>query len=188
MNLASVQLDKQKKILIVIFCILIIYVDTNFILKSQLTGLKSADPKIARLKNDLLNLNRALEDMRVVKDKQGLATKKVSARSSKLLSEGQVSGLLQNISSEANKFDIQISQIRPSRETPNAKNPIAGDKFIPILINLDLICNYHNLGKFINALEHMQVFLSVQEMNISTQLPDYMKQKVKLVLKTYVTK
>ncbi|MHB8155447.1 MAG: type 4a pilus biogenesis protein PilO [Candidatus Omnitrophota bacterium] len=188
MNLSSVKLDKQKKILIVIFCVLIIYVDTTFILKSQTAGIKSLNPKITRLKNDLLNLNRDLNNMRAAAGKQGLATQKAITRSSKILAEGQISGLLQDISSKANKFDIQIGQIRPSRETVNAKNAMAGDKITPILINLDLTCDYHNLGKFVNELESLQVFLSVQELKISTQLPDYMKQKVALILKTYVTK
>ncbi len=188
MNLANIQLDNQKKILIVIFCILIIYVDTNYILKSQTAGIKSADPKIAKLKTDLVNLQRSIEDMRVAKSKQGSTAKKAVAQSSKILAEGQISGLLQDISGLANKFDIQISQIRPVREAASAKNALAGDKFITILINLDLTCSYHNLGKFINELEGMPVFLSVQELKILTQLPDYMKQDVALILKTYVTK
>ena len=188
MNLANIQLDKQKKILIVIFCVLIIYVDTAYILKGQIAAVKSTDQKIAKLKTDLVNLQRSLDDMRVAKGKQGATFKKAAGQSSKILSEGQISGLLQDISGQANKFDIQIGQIRPLREAANAKNALAGDKFITILINLDLTCSYHNLGKFINQLESMPVFLSVQELKISTQLPEYMKQNVALVLKTYVTK
>jgi len=188
MNLNQIQLDKQKKILIVIFCILIIYVDSAYILKSQLAGIKSFDPKIARLKDDLNNLNRGLSNMRAAQSKQGLATKKVIARSSKIILEGQLSGLLQNISSQANKFDIQIGQIRPSREKLVTKGAVGQDKMIPVLINLDLICDYHNLGRYINQLEGLDVFLSVQELKISSQIPEYMKQKVVLVLKTYVNK
>lgn len=192
MNLSSVHLDKQKKILIVIFCALIIYVDIAFILKIQTAGINSLDPKITRLKNDFVSLNRGLDNMRalrVSKGKQSLATQKAIIKPSKILPEGQISGLLQDISSKANKFDIKIDQIRPSRETVSAKNAVAEDKlFMPILINLVLTCDYHNLGKFINELENSQVFLGVQELKISTQLPNYMKQKVALILKTYVTK
>jgi Tfp pilus assembly protein PilO len=188
MNLSSVKLDKQKKILIVIFFALIIYIDATFILKSQTSGIKSLDPKIVRLKKDLTNLNRSLDSMRATLGKQGLTAQKVISRSSKILLEGQISGLLQDISSQANKFDIQIGQIRPSRETVNTKDITGGDKFTPILINLDLTGSYHNLGKFINELENFQVFLSVQELKISTQLPEYMKQKITLVLKTYAAK
>ena len=188
MNLTNIQLDKQKKILIVIFFVLIVYVDVAFILKAQTSGINSLEPKIGRLKNDLTNLNRDLENMRVSKNKQNLAAQKEVIKSSKIISEGQISGLLQEISSEANKFDIKIVQIRPNREVQAGKPIIPGDKFTAFLINLDLICDYHNLGKFINELENSLVFIGVQELKISTQLPDYMKQKVSLVLKTYVTK
>jgi len=186
MNLNNIQLDKQKKILIVIFAVFIVYVDTNYIFKAQMAGLKSLTPKITRLEKDLKNLNRDLENMRTAKGKPVLETAKAANGPAKIITESQISGLLQDISSAANKFDVKIIQIRPLRET--GKSVIPGDKFTPILINLDLICDYHNLGKFINSLENAPVFMGVAELKISTRLPDYLKQKVSLVIRTYVSK
>ena len=189
MNLTDIQLNNQKKILIVIFLILIVYIDSCYILKAQIAGLKSIDPKIARLNTDLANLNRGLENMRLSKSNPAVAPKQKKALpSSKILPESQISGLLQEISNAANKFDIKIDQMRPSRQVQKEKTIIGQEKLIPMLINLDLTSDYHNLGRFIQALENSLVFMSVEEMEISTQLPDYMKQKVTLVLKTYVTK
>jgi Tfp pilus assembly protein PilO len=186
-NLTNLQLNKQKKILIVIFFVLIAYADTRYVLKAQRAGLSSLDPKIARLNTDLVNLNRGLENMRSSKSKPDFATRKRAAKSSTIPSESQISELLQEISTAANKFDIKISQIRPSRQTQKEKS--AGqDKLNSMLINLDLVSDYHSLGRFIQVLENSSVFMGVQELEISTQLPDYMKQKVTLVLKTYVTK
>ncbi|MDD5476641.1 MAG: type 4a pilus biogenesis protein PilO [Candidatus Omnitrophica bacterium] len=185
-NIQNIQLDKQKKILIIIFCFFIVYVEANYILKAQIAGLKSLEPKIALLEKDLKNLNRDLENMRVSKGKPALEARKAASRSSKIITEDQVSGLLQDISSAANKFDVKIIQIRPSRET--GKSAIAGDKFTPILINLDLICDYHNLGKFINNLENSPVFMGAVELKISARMPDYLKQKASLVIRTYVSK
>lgn len=188
MNLGNIQLDKQKKILIVIFAILIVYVDTAYILKAQLAALNSLDPKISRLENDLKNLDRDLVNMRNSQAKPGAMVQKAVFKSAKILTEGQISGLLQNISNEANKLDIRIGQMRPSRETGAVKATVASDKLTPILINLDLICDYHNLGRFINRLENLDVFVAVQEIKIEKQLPDYLKQKVTLILKTYAVK
>ncbi|MDP2928147.1 MAG: type 4a pilus biogenesis protein PilO [Candidatus Omnitrophota bacterium] len=188
MNPANIQLDKQKKILIVIFFVLIAYMDNSYILKAQRTGLSSLDLKIARLNTDLVNLNRGLENMRSSKTKPGAPGQKKAISSSMILRESQISELLQEISTAANKFDIKIAQIRPSRQALKEKSAIGQDKLTSILINLELICDYHNLGRFIQALENLPVFMGVQELEISTQLPDYMKQKVTLVLKTYVTK
>jgi hypothetical protein len=187
-NLAKLQLNKEKKILIVVFLALIIYLDTSYILKAQRAGLSRLDPKIARLNTDLVNLNRGLENMRSSKSKPGEAVREKAIRSSRILAENQISELLQEISSAANKFDIKIVQLRPSRQVSKEKSAIGQDKLTPILINLELVSDYHSLGKFIQALENSLVFMGVQELGISTQLPDYMKQKVTLVLKTYVSK
>ena len=188
MNLTKIQLNKQNKILIVLFFVLIVFVDTRYILKAQRAGLSSLDPKIARLKADLTNLNQGLENMRLSKSNPGALGQKQVLRSSRILRESQISELLQEISTAANKFDIKIIQIHPIRQTQNEKSAIGQDKLNLLLINLDLVCDYHSLGRFIQALENASVFMGVQELEISTQLPDYMKQKVILVLKTYVTK
>ncbi len=188
MNLMNIQLNQQKKILIVIFFVLIIFVDTSYILKAQRAGLKSLDPKISKLNTDLVNLNLGLENMRLAKNKPGLATQKKIMRSSKIIRENQISELLQEISNAANKFNVKIAQISPSRQVQSGKTAIGQDKLTPMLINLDLVSDYHNLGRFIQSLENSSFFIGVQELEISAQLPDYMKQKIKLVLKTYVTK
>jgi hypothetical protein len=191
MSLADIQLNLQKKILIVLFFALIVYVDTSFILKPQRSGVVLLDSKISKLKIDLANLNRGLESMRLAQSKPGALSQKKVAKSSKIFSEGQISGLLQDVSSIANKFDIKILQINSTRQVQPAakeKTAVKADKLIPLLINLDLTCDYHSLGKFIQELENSVVFIGVESLDISTQLPDYMKQKVTLVLKTYVTK
>ncbi|MDD5129491.1 MAG: type 4a pilus biogenesis protein PilO [Candidatus Omnitrophica bacterium] len=188
MNLMNMQLDKQKKILIAVFFALIVYVDSSFILKAQRGALKSLDPKITRLKTDLANLDRGLENMRLSKSKPELMAQKKTSKSLGLLPESRLAELLQEISTTANKFNITIVQMRPDRQAQKEKTLVGQDRLVPMLINLDLVADYHDLGRFIQALEDSLVFMSVQELEISTQLPDYMKQKITLVLKTYVTK
>lgn len=188
MNFTNIQLNNQKKILIVIFFVLIAYVDNSYILKAQRAGLRSLGSKIGRLNADLANLNRGLENMRLSKTKPGAPGQKQAPRSSRILRESQISELLQEISTTANKFDIKITQIRPSRQVQKEKSAIGLDKLTVMLIDLDMVCGYHNLGRFIQACENSLVFMGVQELEILTQLPDYMKQRVALVLKTYVTK
>jgi len=186
--ISSVQLNKQKKILIVIFLVLIAYGDISYVLKAQRAGLSGLDSKISRLNTGLANLNQGLEHMRLSKLKPDLAAQKKVIRPSRILRESQASELLQEISTAANKFDIKIAQMRTIRQAQKEKPAIGQEKLTLMLINLEMICDYHNLGRFIQALENSPVFMGVEELEILTQLPDYMKQKVTLVLKTYVTK
>jgi len=184
MNLSNIQLDNQKKILIVIFGVLIAYVDLNYILKSQTNALKNLGPKIERIEKDLANLNRNLENMRISKNKLNTPDQKDQAKTVRFVSEHQISGLLRDISNQANKLSIKIFQIRPSRDLKSAK---PGDKSSPYLINLDLEGDYHNLGKLVSWMENYSVFMEVQELRIEAQDQDYMKQKINLIIKTYVS-
>jgi len=187
MDLGKLALNKQKKILILVFFVLIVYSDYRYILKAQISGLAGLNSKIARLNTDLVNLNQGLENMRLVKSRPLPAQNKL-AGSSKLLTESQISGLLQEISIMADRFGIRIVQMRPSRQAQNEKTAIGQGKLTLVLIDLELISDYHNLGRFIQSLEAFPVFMEVQELDISTQLPDYLKEKVSLTVKTYVTK
>jgi len=189
MSLPNPREENQKKILVMIVCVAALYIDFNYILKAQFQGLKNVELKAAKIKDDLDKLNRDLSNMQVLKNKKSSEDARgAGGKSLRILTEGQLADLLEDISTQANKLNITINQIRPSRESQAAKAITPGDKFIPLLINLDLVCDYHNLGKFINILENSPVFMAVQELKISTQLPDYLKQKVILTLRTYESK
>ena len=188
MSLNANKQENQKKILIIIVCVIILYVDFNYLLKAQTKNLNSIAPKISRLKNDLNNLTRDLNNMRELKKKQASSVQKAIIKSTRVISETQIIDLLQDISDLANKNNVKITQIRPLREVPGAKLTLGSEKFLPLFIHLELVCDYHNLGRFINQLENAQVFMVVQEFKIQAQPADYLKQKVMLVLRTYVNK
>jgi outer membrane murein-binding lipoprotein Lpp len=132
MNLSGLQMNKQTKILAVIFAVLIVYVDTSYILKAQSAGLKRLDSRIAKLNTDLANLNRGLEDMRASK-----GAPKKNNQPSKIIFEGQVAVLLQDISTQANKLKIKIVQMSPLKPAQKDKSTAAQSKITPLLINLD---------------------------------------------------
>lgn len=174
-------LDKRKMILFIIASLVIICIDAAFIIKAQINGLKSSGTQIAKLKKDIDALNKGLVMMQKPQAKQGGILKK-----QKLISEGEMPLLLGDISNTANKFRIKIMQIIPVRDLKAKEETIGENKFLPVAITLNLYCNYHSLGNFINALENSGAFIAVQEMKIMRSSSDYLSQEVTLKLKTYV--
>lgn len=181
-NLNKLALDNKKIFLIIFVFLIIIYLDFTFLIKKQFESLKTQGTKIAKLKKDLDTLAK----MQDLKNKQRQTNQKLFSKAKKLISEGEVPAILQDVSSIANKNNVNIMQIKPIKES-KALAPPTG-KFSTLLITLDLFCDYHSLGKFINELENAQTFMAVQSMKITTQATDYLKQKVNLVLRTYVSK
>ncbi|MCX5706235.1 MAG: type 4a pilus biogenesis protein PilO [Candidatus Omnitrophica bacterium] len=181
-GLENLQLDNKKIILIVLISAVLLYVDFSYLLKSQLAGLKGKDSQVINLKKELNNFQKDLKNMQDLKAKQALPSSK-QLKAKKIISESQVASLLQDISKLANSNDIRIQQLRPSREAEGK----AGKSTV-LFIAMELLGDYHHLGKFVNELENAEVFMSVQEIKIRAQDSDPLKQRASLLLKTYVNK
>ena len=175
-------LDSKKIILILIVSVMILYLDFNFLFKAQMNGLKKSAEEISKLQNDFKALDLGLKNMQVIKSQQkNLAQSKAK----KIIVDYQLPSLLNDISKIGNANNVRILHIKPTRETHKAFSSL---KFIPVFISLDLICGYHDLGKFINDLENGQAFISVESFKIESRPEEVLKQRVSLTLKTYVKK
>lgn len=180
-------LDTKKIAVILLFSVLICYSDIAFIMMFQVRSLKRVSAKNTKLKTDIRAVSLDLERMR---DKG--KTKKAEAKEKKILAEGQLPFLLQQIYSSANSNKVSILQVKPFRESKDTKSQgvtvAAAAKLAAVFMSLEVSSDYHHLGTFINDLENGQEFIAVEELKIMPNSANYMQQKATLLLKTYVTK
>lgn len=180
-KLEKLELDKKTMALIVFIFLLLFYIDFNFAVKLQLKGIKTLTPKIIKLKKDLNSLAKDLTVMQDLKNKQMEVRQSGTFQAKKIITREQIPQLLEDISDIANRNQVKINKINkvsPSKESKSEEEKIA----------LDLVCDYHHLGSFINALENAEKFISIEEIKITPNTSDYFQQNIKLVLKTYVKK
>lgn len=187
---SKLQLDNKKIIVILLAALIIIYLDFSFIIKMQLRGIREIRPKIKKMKADLGRLNKDLAVMQQLKEKQVENKEGAPLKAKKIITEESISSLLEYISNQANQNKIRIKQIKPSREAKvgSAAGSKEAEKFTPLLIALDLSCEYHNFGAFLNDLENAPDYLAVQDLRITRDTKNDFLQNVSLVLKTYVKK
>jgi len=188
--LNQLELDNKKIMLIVLVSIAVFYIDFNFIFKAQLNSLKKSGAEIIKVKKELDSFKKDFGGMQDLKSRQALSPQKAPPKAKKIITESQSAGLLQDISKIANKNEVRILQLRPSREPQNTGGASvkAVSGLTPFFIFLDLSGGYHNLGKFINELENLQVFVGVKDIKITLLENNYLKQKTSLTLYTYVKK
>ncbi len=189
LNFDKLKLDKNIVILIAAGAILILYLDFTFIIKMQSSYIRKTSPKIIKLKKDI---NALTADLARLKDLQGRQSgmKQEVRREKRLISEGQIPLLLQFISDAANRHNVSVMQIKPSKESKGKVElaQSASLKISPVFITLVLSCEYHHLGQFINDLENAEDLIIIEEVRISPDLVNYLNQNVSLLLKTYVKK
>ncbi|MFH1457915.1 MAG: type 4a pilus biogenesis protein PilO [Candidatus Omnitrophota bacterium] len=180
--------DRKLSLIIVIFLTLVIYLDVQFIMKRQFEGLGKLGSEIARLKTDLEFVNKNLPIMQSLEGKQAQPQDLTATKAKKLMREEEINALYQDISVLAKRNNVRIVLMKPKRESPASKVEKAAisENYTPLLLSLDLVCNYHRLAGFINDLENGEALLIVQNIKIMPQQDDLSGQKVDLVLKTYL--
>ncbi|MDD4899677.1 MAG: type 4a pilus biogenesis protein PilO [Candidatus Omnitrophica bacterium] len=181
----SLELDKQKITLIVFVLAFIVYADFAFVVKVQSGLSKKLSGKITKVSQDLKKFKKDAAEIESTKARQGV----LKQIAKKIISEEEIGGLLSSISDIANKHNIRIIQIKPNRQVPvQSKKNQPVTSATPLLVNLELITNYHSLGTFISNLEDEQIFFSVKGVKISRLAKDPFNENVSLELVTYVKK
>jgi Tfp pilus assembly protein PilO len=173
------KLDKKKITLIALLGIVMLSLDFTFVINLQLKGIKNNGRKITTIKKDIATLKDDLARMLVFKGSQGGI---VSPK--KIINEKEITILLEEISDTANKNNIRITNIKPSK----IRDEKASTDLASITLTLDIYCEYHNLGKFINDLENSRVFMAVEELKIIPDPKDNFRQSANLAVKVYVKK
>jgi len=188
--LKKIEIDNKKALLIIAIALLFVYLDYAFVLKLQLRNLKNSGPNIQKLKNDLSDLSLQLARMQEAKAKQQQTKQDALAKAKKFIREEEIPSLLEDISGAAKENNIELIQIKPLHRRQAALNTreAAAEKFNPILISLSLSCGYHELVRFLSNLEGREVFIAVEELEVSARQKDYLKHKVTLTLKAYAEK
>lgn len=187
------ELTDKKILVVILICLAAFVLDFIFVIGWQNNRLKTVKPKIKQIKADIDTINKNFSCIDELKKKYILDKKDI-------LSEGQFSILLEEISNIANKNNALIMRIKPVADSkdkdPKAKKSLKDkkqkavltEKFIPAFIDMELSCGYHNLGNFINSLENSTNFMQIQNIKISTNQEDYSLHKVTLLIKTFIKK
>ena len=179
-RLERMHLDRTRIFLIILVCVILVYADFSFILKTQLKSIGSITSKAVSLKKDITDLKRELEDL----GKQKMPGPNLS-KAKKIVPQNQKQELAQHIYDTANNYQVKVIQLKPWAD-PKAKEEVFGKlRLAPIFVTLDLSCGYHALGGFINALENGKYFVAVTDMRITRNPGDFFLHRINLVLKAY---
>lgn len=175
--------DKKKLALAIILIAIFIYVDFFLIWKMQISALKRVNLQIAQIKIGLNNLKSDLAQM------SQSGSRIAVSKTKKSIFEDQISWLIEEIYKLGKANNVGLVQLRPGGDV--AKEGITtspGLKATPFLLSLELSSGYHQLVRFIEALESHPVFLSMNSLGIERDKKDIFVQQVKLTLITYVSK
>ena len=190
--------DKKKLAIAGVVLAALVYGDFSFVISSQIQGLRSLNQKIVSLRKDIESLN---SDIKYVKNTTSKMVTLVTNK--KLPLEKEIPLLMQNISAIANKNGIRIMQIDftkdaaiqakkapVSSKSKKADSASVGQGAAAVMsavkVKLEIVGSYHKLGNFINEIENAEKLCIIDELSISRDPANPLKQNITMVVKTYV--
>ena len=185
-NLNKISQDRNKLILTVIIIFIFIILDFSFGLKAQIKAIKTINPKIINLAKGFQNIEADLIKMQRQGEGKTVVAKDV-------VPADKQAWLIEEISGLANDQDVNISLVRPVKEAQvtdvvPGQQPPRAEQHAVLMIDLEAVAEYHQLGKFLAALENHSIFLQVTKLSIKRSVEKQFKRDIKLRLKTYVGK
>ena len=178
--------EKSRNFILGGVLILIFILDYFLVMGPQLNTLRALNPKISALSSDIktakegmAKINQYRQDIAKLNEKQEKANRRV-------ITKEEVNWVLDSISRIAIDERVKIDQIMPLKgsETVLLSNKEGKYYSFPIMVNAR--CGYHELGKFLNKIEHGDVFLSVNDLNFAASGDGTDRHIAKLTFKTVV--
>ena len=120
---------------------------------------KSLKQNIERLQSDLLRVNQFKNNLQTSKAQ-------LEALNKKIHSVGEISSIMEDISSLANEVGVKIDQLTPQQDAQKsaASNETVKYYFFPIVIQGT--SSYHAFGHFLNRLELEKLLFIVSNLSI----------------------
>ncbi len=177
--------EKQKLyVLFGIFGIAAIIFYHNLLLKPQFSGFLAANREFGIVKMRLRSAEALIaNEVRIKKQYENLS-RETRVLEESLPGQDEISNLLGDFSRVAESSGVKILRIKPLVEISGAAEPNEFYAEFPILI--EARGGYHQLGSFVDKLEDMDRFISIEDVDIKGRSGDPRRHDIKLRVTTYI--
>lgn len=176
-------MDDKKKIIIKISILVAVCAVSSFLLFPQLVSMEKTAKSISTLKNNIKALETDIKNLDGLKSELSTLTTKEAIYKYKMPPQEEFSSILENLSNMASINSVKIIAIEP-------RPPVYSESFyveIPVFINA--YCGYHQLGKFIDAVENSDRVMKITSLKINAgSIKDIYNHSVVITVSAYCTK
>ncbi|MBC8473450.1 MAG: type 4a pilus biogenesis protein PilO [Candidatus Omnitrophica bacterium] len=179
--------EKQKLyVLFGIFAVAGLIMYFNLLLAPQFRGFIAKNREYFSVKRRVSSAERLIANKEGMKIQYEKLKEQAEHLEKSLPAQDEVSSLLGVFSDIAESSGVEILKIKPIETWDDESGDAGIYREFPILI--EARAGYHQCGEFINKLEKMERFISIDDISISGQSQDQRRHDIKLRVRTYVAK
>ena len=150
-----------------------------FLAQPKFKEIKALDAELVSARAELVSIKKTVAIKEQLVESINALQGAIDYYAQKIPSEKGMSWLLIELSRLARTAGIKYISITPQ---PVQKT----ESYIKIPIKLEIICSYHNLGRYLSYLEASQRFISVDNITITSDPSSILKQRVSLSVSTFM--
>ena len=159
--------DKALYIIFGVVLLAVFLLDYFFLMRPQLNTLTKINPEIKILQEDITKARNDITRVGQYQDQVQQYKSKIDVENTKVELRDEVPLILEHISRIADDHKVKINQIMPN--VIDSEIVLENDEriYYDLPIDLEARASFHDLGRFVNAIEQGPIFLKVGELTIA---------------------
>lgn len=166
--------------------VVVLVIDFFLLMQFQLSNLRSLNPKLATLSQDLKLARTNIKQMASFQNEIRQLTVKNQEMNSKIKSKEEIPLVLESISRLASKYGVVIDQIIPNTNSEEVVMKNNDGQYLAIPVKVEAYSGYHNFGRFLNQLENEEKFFTISDFSIIGNTQDAVHHSISLTLRILI--
>ncbi|MDP2653800.1 MAG: type 4a pilus biogenesis protein PilO [Candidatus Omnitrophota bacterium] len=166
--------------------LLILVLDYFLIMQFQLANIRTLNPKVATLSQDLKTARTNITQTDRYKSELKKLSEERQQLNFKIKTKEEVPLIMESLSRIAQKSGVLLDQITPEQASQDVVLKNNDGQYLAIPIRIDARSSYHSLGRFINQLEREEEFFRVASLSIVGNSQDVIQHSINLVISAII--
>jgi len=166
--------------------VVVLVVDFFVLMQFQLSNLRSLNPKLTTLSQDLKLAKTNIKQMANFQSEIKQLTIKNQEMNSKIKSKEEIPLVLESISRLASKYGVVIDQIVPNTNSEEVVMKNNDGQYLAVPVKVEAYSAYHNFGRFLNQLENEEKFFTISDFSIIGNTQDAVHHSISLTLRILI--
>ena len=166
--------------------IIVLLLDYFLLFQFQLSNLRSLNPKLSSLSQDLKLARINIKQMSNFQNEIKQLAVKSQEINSKIKSKEEIPLILESINRLASKNGVVIDQIVPNTASEEMVLKNNDGQYLAIPVKVEAYSGYHNFGRFLNQLENEEKFVVISDFGINGNAQDAVHHSISLTFRVLI--
>ena len=182
---------REQRILLAgcVLAVAILWLYVTYIVRPLMQEAAELSRQVRSAKEELKTLEMATANEAALREQHRQVQETVASLRKMLPAEEELPAVIEHLSDLANQSQLKIQTIFPQRSAEETSGPAGGPSppsvYKDVLIQIDALGGYHQLGMFLSLVESGEKPMELSTLKISGDPKESKRHRIKLLVRSY---